>query len=61
MQKNQKEYSSLEDIISIAREYVNFDNVKKDLQNMIQDKSNDQEIIDLAQKRFKRPSKKRKI
>ena len=48
--KKSKEYSSLGEIILIARDYVNFDNEKKDLQNMIQDKSNDQEMIDLAQK-----------
>ena len=48
--KKSKEYSSLGNIISIARQYVNFENEKKDLSNMIQDKSNDQEIIDLAQK-----------
>ena len=45
-----KEYSNLGEIISIAREYLNFENEKKDLLNMVQDKSNDQEIIDLAQK-----------
>ena len=48
--KKSKEYSNLGDIISIAKEYVNFENEKKDLLNMVQDKSNDQEIIDLAQK-----------
>ena len=48
--KKSKEYSSLGEIISIAKEYVNFDNEKKDLLNLVQDKSNDQEIIDLAQK-----------
>ena len=48
--KKSKEYSSLEGIIKIAKEYVNFENEKKDLLNMVQDKSNDQEIIDLAQK-----------
>ena len=45
-----KEYSSLGSIIKIARDYVNFDNEKKDLLNMVEDKSNDQEIVDLAQK-----------
>jgi len=45
-----KEYSSLGGIIKVAREYVNFENEKKDLLNMVQDKSNDQEMIDLAQK-----------
>ena len=48
--KKSKEYSNLGNIISIAREYVNFEPEKKDLVNMLQDKSNDQEIIDLAQK-----------
>ena len=48
--KKSKEYSSLGGIINIAREYVNFENEKKDLLNMVQDKSNDQEMIDLAQK-----------
>jgi peptide chain release factor 1 len=48
--KKSKEYSSLGGIISIAREYINFENEKKDLLNMIQDDLNDQEIIDLAKK-----------
>ena len=48
--KKSKEYSNLGEIIIIAREYVNFENEKKDLLNMVQDKSNDQEMIDLAQK-----------
>jgi peptide chain release factor 1 len=48
--KKSKEYSNLGNIILIAREYVNFEPEKKDLVNMLQDKSNDQEIIDLAQK-----------
>ena len=48
--RKSKEYSSLGGIIKVAREYVNFENEKKDLINMVQDKSNDQEIIDLAQK-----------
>ena len=48
--KKSKEYSSIGRIIKIAREYINFENEKKDLMNMVQDKSNEQEIIDLAQK-----------
>ena len=51
--KKSKEYSNLGNIISIAREYINFEPEKKDLINMLEDKSNDQEIIDLASKRFK--------
>ena len=48
--KKSKEYSSLGDIIDIAREYINFDNEKKDLLNILEDKSNDMEMLDLAQK-----------
>ena len=48
--KKSKEYSSLGSIIKIAREYLNFENEKKDLENMIQDKSNDKDICELAQK-----------
>ena len=48
--KKSKEYSSLERIISIARKYLNFEREKEELTNMVQDKTNDNEIIDLAQK-----------
>ena len=48
--KKSKEYSSLGGIIKIAREYINFENEKKNLINMIQDKSNDSDILELAQK-----------
>ena len=48
--KKSKEYSSLEGIIKIAREFINFENEKRDLINIVQDKSNDQEMVDLAQK-----------
>jgi len=46
--KKSKEYSRLGEVISVAREYVNFENEKKDLESMTQDKKNEQEIIDLA-------------
>ena len=48
--KKSKEYSNLGSVVEIAREYVNFENDKKDLVNMMQDKTNDQEMIELAQK-----------
>ena len=48
--KKSKEYSNLGGIVQIAKEFVNFENEKKDLQNMVEDKMNDQEIKDLAQK-----------
>ena len=44
-----KEYSNLGSIIDIARSFVNFENEKKDLLYMVQDKTNDQEMINLAQ------------
>jgi len=48
--KKSKEYSSLGAIIKIAREYLNFESEKKDLANMVDDKSNDKDMIELAQK-----------
>ena len=48
--KKSKEYSNLGNIIMIARKYLDFETEKKDLLNMIQDKSIDKEINDLAQK-----------
>ena len=48
--KKSKEDSRLGGVVSIARRFVNFESEKKDLINMIQDKKNDQEIIDLAEK-----------
>ena len=48
--KKSKEYSDLKNIISTALNYINFDKNKKDLNNIINDKKNDKEIIVLAQK-----------
>ena len=48
--KKSKEYSSLGGIIKIAKEYLNFENEKQDLVNIVQDKSNDSDISELAQK-----------
>ena len=48
--KKSKEYADLGNIINVAKEYINFESEEKDLLNMLQDKKNDQEIIDLAQK-----------
>ena len=48
--KKSKEYSDLKSIVSIAKKYINFEIEKKDLENLVQDKANDQEMIDLAQK-----------
>ena len=45
-----KEYSSLGNIISLAREYVKFDDEIKDLEQIIQDKDNDAEMLVMAEK-----------
>ena len=59
--KKSKEYSTLGGIIKTAKDYLNFENEKKDLLNMVQDKSNDQEIIDLAQKDLNELIKKKEV
>tara|TARA_B100000886_G_scaffold340269_1_gene308832 strand:- start:671 stop:1747 length:1077 start_codon:yes stop_codon:yes gene_type:complete len=48
--RKSKEYSSLGEIVSTARKYLNFESEKQDLLNLVQDKSNDKDIIELAQK-----------
>ncbi len=48
-----KEYSDLKNIIYIAREYLDFEKNKIDLDNIIKDKNNDSEMISLAEKELK--------
>tara|TARA_B100002019_G_C21243695_1_gene587049 strand:+ start:117 stop:1190 length:1074 start_codon:yes stop_codon:yes gene_type:complete len=48
--KKSKEYSDLGNIVKIAKEYVRFDYEKKDLEQILSDKSNDKEILKLAEK-----------
>ncbi len=48
--KKSKEYSNLGNIINIAKEYLNYESNEKDLKHIIEDKSNDTEIIDMAKK-----------
>ena len=48
--KKSKEYSNLGNIIQTARGFVNFENEKKDLLTIVEDKLNDKDMIDLAQK-----------
>jgi peptide chain release factor 1 len=48
--KKSKEYSNLGNIITTAKEYVNFETEKKDLEQILQDKSNDAEMIEMAEK-----------
>jgi peptide chain release factor 1 len=48
-----KEYSSLREIIQCAREYLNFDNQKKELDKMINEQNTDKEMKELVQKELK--------
>ncbi len=48
--KKSKEYSNLGNIISIAKEYINLESEKRDLEQILQDKSNDIEMIEMAKK-----------
>ena len=51
--KKSKEYSDLKDIIPCAKAYIEFEKNKKDLNNIIEDKKNDAEMISLAEKELK--------
>jgi len=48
--KKSKEYSNLGSIIDTAKSFVKFENEKKDLENIVKDKSNDPEMVELAEK-----------
>ena len=51
--KKSKEYSNLGNIISYAREFVKFKKEKNDLEQIIEDKNSDSEMIELAEKDLK--------
>ena len=55
-----KQYSSLGNIISFAREYIKFDNEINDLEHIINDKSNDEEMIEMAAKDLNQLKEKKK-
>ncbi len=48
--RKSKEYSNLENIIITAKEYINFETEKKDLEQILKDKDNDAEMIEMAKK-----------
>ena len=48
--KKSKEYSNFGNIISVAREYLNFEKTKMDLEQILKDKDNDTEIVNMAKK-----------
>ena len=53
-----KEYSDLGGIILYAREYLKFDDDRKDLEQMLQEKSSDSEMKNLAEKEIEVLKKK---
>ena len=55
-----KEYANLGNIILKAKEYINYENEKKDLEQILQDQSSDREIIEMAQKDLEDLDKKKK-
>ena len=57
--KKSKEYSDLKNILNSAKEYIEFEKNKKDLNNIISDKKNDNEMIVLAEKELKDAEQKR--
>ena len=48
--KKSKEYANLGNIISIAKEYMNFDKQKRDLEQILDDRNNDKEMFEMAKK-----------
>jgi len=48
--KKSKEYSDLGNIINTAKDYLKFDNDKNDLEQILNDKKSDKEMISLAEK-----------
>ena len=58
--KKSKEYSNLGGIISVAKEYINFENEKKDLEQILNDKNNDAEMIEMAKKDLSQLESKKK-
>ena len=48
--KKSKEYSNLGNIINVAKEYINFEKQKKDLEQILDDRNNDKEIFEMAKK-----------
>ena len=59
--KKSKEYSDLNNIIKIAKEYLNFEDEKKDLEQIIKDKNSDLEMIEMAEQDLNEIKLKKKI
>ena len=58
--KKSKEYSDIGNIISLAKDYINFESEKKGLEQILNDKSNDNEMINMARKDLSDIEKRKK-
>jgi len=56
-----KEYSSIGEIINEARGYISFENERKDLQKIIDEKDGDEEMLKLVEKELSSLSKNKEI
>ncbi len=59
--KKSKEYSDLGNIITVAKDYINYEKDKKDLEHILKDKNNDIEMIEMARKDLNEIEQKKQI
>tara|TARA_Y100000590_G_scaffold100954_1_gene114732 strand:+ start:9546 stop:10622 length:1077 start_codon:yes stop_codon:yes gene_type:complete len=57
--KKSKEYSSIKEVIDIAKEYINFNKEKEDIEKIINDKQSEKEMIELGKKELVQLTKKK--
>ena len=59
--KKSKEYSDLGNIVDIAKDYLKFDDDKNGLEQILNDKKSDKEMISLAEKELSNLLKKKEL
>jgi len=59
--KKSKEYSSISEVIDVVRGYINYEKDKMDLEKIIEDKSNDNEMFQMAEIELNELIKKKEI
>ena len=59
--KKSKEYASIGEVIDAAKGYINYEKDKIDLEKIIEDKNNDNEMIQLAENELNKLLKKKEI
>ena len=57
--KKSKEYSSISEVIDTVKNYINYEKDKIDLEKIIEDKSNDNEMIQMAESELNELLKKK--